>query len=149
MITATFDHIERYFSLSDDLRMGLLYLKTVTTDVRAGIYGISDNIKLIVESYPTREASTVLFEAHNRTIDIQYPIEGIERVRWAPRSNGIPEGQYNVSDDRGIYRITQGSHDVLIGNGTFAVFFPEDAHQPQLAAAEIVNIKKLTIKISL
>ena len=42
----------------------------------------------------------------------------------------------------------QGTH-VDIGNGIFAIMYPEDGHGPQHKVGEKRSIKKITIKVSI
>ena len=42
----------------------------------------------------------------------------------------------------------QGTH-VDIGNGVFAIMFPQDGHSPQLYVNKPEFIKKITIKVSI
>jgi YhcH/YjgK/YiaL family protein len=57
---------------------------------------------------------------------------------------------YEEENDRTFYKdpIAQGTH-VDIGNGIFAIMFPEDGHSPQHFISHPELIKKATVKVSI
>jgi YhcH/YjgK/YiaL family protein len=57
---------------------------------------------------------------------------------------------YEEAKDRTFYKNPhkQGTH-VDIGNGVFAIMFPQDGHSPQHYVDNPTLIKKITIKISI
>lgn len=57
---------------------------------------------------------------------------------------------YDPEKDRSFYKkpSKQGTH-VDIGNGVFAIMFPEDGHGPHHKINDKKVIKKITIKISI
>ena len=79
-----------------------------------------------------------------------YPIIGLERVKWSPIKGMNINIPYDKSEDRTFFKdpSPQGTY-VDIGNGIFAIMFPEDGHGPQHKVDRIEVIKKITIKISI
>jgi YhcH/YjgK/YiaL family protein len=57
---------------------------------------------------------------------------------------------YEEDKDRTFYKkpSSQGTH-VDIGNGIFAVMFPEDGHSPQHYVTNPELIKKITVKVAI
>ena len=57
---------------------------------------------------------------------------------------------YDEAADRTFYKnpLFQGTH-VDIGNGIFAIMFPDDAHSPQHYVTKPEMVKKATVKVSL
>ena len=57
---------------------------------------------------------------------------------------------YDESKDRTFFKdpSKQGTY-VDIGNGIFAIMYPEDGHAPQHKVGEKEVIKKITIKVSI
>ena len=90
------------------------------------------------------------YEAHKNVIDIQYPIIGLERVKWSPIEKMNVNIPYDESKDRTFFKdpSKQGTH-VDIGNGIFAIMFLEDGHGPQHKVEKKELIKKITIKVSI
>lgn len=150
MVVDSLKNIELYKGLSPDIYAGLLFLSDAKEDIELGIYPINDNVKAIVSSYETIDHFVRGYESHKRVIDIQYPIKGLERVKWSPIEGMNINIPYNESEDRTFLKdpSEQGTH-VDIGNGIFAIMFPEDGHSPQHKVKKRELIKKITIKVSI
>lgn len=149
MILGHFDNVERYRGFNEEIYLSLKYLKNVPSSVEKGIYPITDLSKLIVSEYETTPVGLGKFEAHRHVIDIQYPIIGEERIKWSPLSEMTAISEYDQLSDTTFYTNPSGQNECTIGGGVFAIFFPEDAHRPQLCGkAGKLKIKKLTVKVS-
>jgi len=150
MVVDTLKNIEQYKGLSLDIYAGLQFLANAKSEIELGIYPINKNVKAIVSSYATLDEFERGYESHKNVIDIQYPIIGLERVKWSPIENMNINIPYDEAKDRTFYKdpSVQGTH-VDIGNGIFAIMFPEDGHGPQHKVGEKKVIKKITIKISI
>ena len=150
MIVDTVNNIEIYKSLSKDIYTGLKYIRDVDPDIELGEYQINKKVKAIVSEYETVKHFKRGYEAHKHVIDIQYPLKGLERVKWSPIKGMEINIPYDSEKDRTFYKNAhfQGTH-VDIGNGIFAIMFPEDGHGPQHFVEKSELIKKLTMKISI
>jgi YhcH/YjgK/YiaL family protein len=150
MILGQINNIEIYKKLSDSIFAGLKFISKATPDIALGTYQIIDGVKALVTEYETIAVFDRGYEAHKHVIDIQYPIVGLERVKWSPISGMHIKTPYDIVKDRSFYHhpSAQGTH-VDIGNGIFAIMFPEDGHSPQHFITKPELIKKITIKISI
>jgi biofilm protein TabA len=150
MVVDTLKNIEQYKGLSPDIYAGLQFLANAKSEIDLGIYPINKNVKAIVSSYETVVKFERGYESHKNVIDIQYPIIGLERVKWSPIENMNVNIPYDESKDRTFFKdpSKQGTH-VDIGNGIFAIMFPEDGHGPQHYINQPELIKKITIKVSI
>lgn len=150
MIVDTLKNIDIYKGLSTDIYAGLKFLANAKSEIELGVYLINDNVKAIVSSYKTVDVFERGYESHRHVIDIQYPIIGLERVKWSPVQGMNVNIPYDKVKDRTFFKdpSVQGTH-VDIGNGIFAIMFPEDGHAPQHKVLEKEVIKKITIKISI
>ena len=84
MIYDTFDNIEIYKGLSEDIYEGLKFLKQATPELPCGIHEINPRVKAIVSEYETKEVNDNGFEAHRKNIDIQALLQGTERIAFLP-----------------------------------------------------------------
>ena len=150
MVVDTLKNIEIYKGLSPDIYAGLKFLANAKSNIELGVYIINNNVKAIVSSYETVDEFVRGYESHKNVIDIQYPIIGLERVKWSPIAEMEINIPYDPEKDRLFYKkpSKQGTH-VDIGNGIFAIMFPEDGHGPQHKINDKKVIKKITIKISI
>lgn len=92
----------------------------------------------------TREQARV--EAHRKYIDIQIAVEGTEQMGWIDVSGCSEElTPYNTEKDVVFYTGPVSTY-FTVSPGEFAVFFPEDAHQPSIGEGKM---KKIIVKVLL
>ncbi len=150
MILDKLENIEIYKGLSSDIYEGLKFIKAADKNIEIGVYPINERVKAIVSEYETIENFDRGYEAHRHVIDIQYPIIGLERIKWSPVDEMKVNIPYEIEYDRTFYiePHKQGTH-VDIGNGFFAIMFPNDGHGPQHYVDKPELIKKITIKVAI
>lgn len=150
MIVDTLENIHLYKTLNSDIYEGLKYLASADPEIALGTYKINDRVKAIVSEYETISIFERGYEAHRHVIDIQYPIWGLERVKWSPIKEMAVNIPYEEENDRTFYKnpSSQGIH-IDIGNGIFAIMFPQDGHGPQHYVSQPELIKKITIKVAI
>jgi YhcH/YjgK/YiaL family protein len=150
LIVDKIGNIGIYQDLGVDLSLALSQLKEISPDRENGVYRINDRVRAIIDTYQTRIPGQARWEAHVKNIDIQYPLQGEELAEWAPLEGLAPVSEYDQEKDVRFYENSSMSTRVVLGNGTFAIFFPHDAHRPSQAVNGISRpVKKLTLKISI
>jgi len=150
MIVDTISNASKYFSVHPLFKKAFEYIQQTNLDtIEMGKYEIDgDNLKAIFSNKEgmTAEASTSKFECHNKHIDIQLCIHGVEQIGWKPREDCEHEnGGYNAEKDVQLYNEEPDMYFQLT-DGQFAIFFPEDVHAPMIGEGEI---KKLVIKVKI
>lgn len=134
MIYDKIDNIETYEGISLDILLGLKWLRDVNPDIASGVYEINSRVKSIVSEYTTKEVNENGYEAHRDYIDIQYLISGEEIVGSLPLEYLKEIKPYNKDCDAAFYVGTGIKHqELLLGNGYFAILFPQDGHMPCLS----------------
>lgn len=84
-------------------------------------------------------------ELHHRYIDIQYSVAGSEIIGWKPASScRDPEQVYDERRDLQFFRDAPDCW-VTVPPGSFAIFFPEDAHAPMASTGPV---HKLVLKVA-
>lgn len=111
-----------------------------------GKFDIYAGLKLIVNTAKgkTLERSLEKFECHDKNIDIQICVKGLETIAWKPREKCLtPNGDYNLEKD---VRYFSDSPDMSfqLKEAQFVILFPEDVHAPMIGEGEI---KKLVFKV--
>ena len=87
------------------------------------------------------------FEAHRRYIDIQCMVRGVEQIGVTALSNVALTDEYSPERDIAFY---QGVGDfITLRKGSFAIFYPHDAHQPGIAMGVPQTVRKVVIKVAL
>lgn len=150
MIIDTIQNASKYFSLHPSFAKAFEYIRKTDLDtIEMGRYEIDgDSLKAIFSSKKgmTAGESIAKFECHNKHIDIQLCIDGVEQIGWKPREKCKTEnGGYNPEKDVQLYN-EQPDMFFSLTNGQFAILFPEDVHAPMIGDNEI---KKLVIKVKI
>jgi len=150
MIVDKLNNVDLYKGLSSDIYEGLKFLRNATANINIGVHYINENVNAIVSEYETIESFERGYEAHLKVIDIQYPVIGVERIKWSPIDEMNINIPYDLDKDRTFYKdpSIQGTH-VDIGNGFFAIMYPMDGHSPQHYINTPEVIKKITVKVSI
>jgi YhcH/YjgK/YiaL family protein len=110
---------------------------------RATVQG--EELFALVNDYSTQALEKCRFEAHRKYIDIQLMVRGIERIGVADLSTMGHDEPYIAERDVAFFH---GQGDpITLREGTFAIFFPHDAHQPGIAVAEPMQCRKVVVKV--
>jgi len=149
MIYDTISHLPQYVpaDLWRDLEPFIARLRSDGVDGKTWIR--EPDIFAQVSSYMTRLPHEGRFETHRQFIDIQILLSGSEMIDVSPLDGLIPETDFDEQNDIRFYRRT-GIPAVRLTMlpGSFALFFPQDAHCPQLISqTEAREVKKVVIKI--
>jgi YhcH/YjgK/YiaL family protein len=109
----------------------------------------SDNLYASVSEYFTKNEDDARFEAHQKYIDIQYVINGIEQISVAPVSLKkdviVP---YDTAKDIEFITVTR-STDMKATPERFFIFFPSDIHRPGLKIGENSQVRKVVVKVKI
>lgn len=150
MIYDKLDNIETYEGISPDILLGLKWLRDVNPDIVSGVYEINPRVKAIVSEYTTKEVNKYGYEAHREYIDIQYLISGEEKICCLPLEYLKETKPYNEEQDVAFYEeATVKPQELLIGNGYFAILYPQDGHMPQMCVKEPTAVKKVVVKVKI
>jgi YhcH/YjgK/YiaL family protein len=137
-----------YEAITPRLKIAFDYLRSTDLSTlpvgRIAVDG--SHVYVMVQEYTTKPLSEGKWESHRRYIDVQYMHSGTERIDFA-LLNTMKLGEYVAEKD---FQAMSGSGNPLIlVPGSFAVFFPQDAHMPGLAIGEPSQVKKIVVKCEL
>lgn len=91
-----------------------------------------------------KSADEAKMETHNRYIDIQVPVTASETMGWiAVNDLKLTTQEYNPEKDVAFFA-DKATTFVNVQPYQFAIFFPEDAHQPCIAQG---THKKVIVKV--
>jgi biofilm protein TabA len=138
---------DRYLALHKGFAKAFAFLRRA--DLKAlplGKYEVDgDRVYAIVATEPGRRKEDRLLEAHEKYIDIQLVLAGVDEMGWKSTLTCTqPSGAYDSESD---VRFFADPPDVWIATqpGAFVIFFPEDGHMPLISPGEI---HKVVVKVA-
>ncbi len=149
MIIDTLNNASKYTSLNPLFAKAFDFIhQNDIANLENGVIQIEDGLKVIVSTAngKTVEASLAKFECHDKNIDIQVCVKGLETIAWKPREKCVtPNGDYNPEKDVRFFNDAPDMYFQLT-DGQFGIFYPEDVHAPMIGEGEI---KKLVFKVKI
>ncbi|MDR0540668.1 MAG: YhcH/YjgK/YiaL family protein [Dysgonamonadaceae bacterium] len=146
MILDLLKNTTRYELLNPRFKQAFDFLKTA--DLTALPLGKMEldgkNLYVNVQEVEGKTPEIARMETHDDYIDIQIPLSATETMGWMSRENlkQLTEA-YNAEKDITFYA-DKTENLIRVQPGEFAVFFPEDGHQPCIAQGKI---KKIIVKV--
>jgi biofilm protein TabA len=101
----------------------------------------------LVQAYTTKPVEQASWESHRKYLDVQYIVEGTERMGWAPVASLRVTKPYDSGGDAALY--TGEGAFLTAGPGTFFLLWPDDAHMPGISAGSPAPVRKVVVKVLL
>ncbi len=149
MIYDNLSNIDLYKGLSPNIYEGLKFLREADATIDNGVYQINPRVKAIVSEYETKIENEYGYEAHKKFIDIQYTLKGQERVACLPLDKLTGTKPYREEKDAAFFTANIQPMEMTIGDGYFAIFYPQDGHMPQLGINNPTMVKKVVVKVQI
>lgn len=102
-----------------------------------------------VQHYMPKPISEGRYEAHREYCDVQVMIDGAEKIGWASVSDCTVTDPFSEESGDIAFMKSDKGQLFLLRSGTFAVFFPEDAHMPCIEAGEKNGVTKIVFKVKI
>jgi YhcH/YjgK/YiaL family protein len=114
--------------------------------IAKGKYPIDgENVFASVTEDPSKDFDKTNWESHKKYIDLQYVINGQELIGVYPVSKSTVTKEYDDKKDAANYKADGKTYPAT--PGTFFLFFPGDAHRPNITPGGNKVVKKIVIKI--
>ena len=148
MIKDRLENAHQYDGLHRNFRMVFEILQSLNMKaLQTGHIELDgDYVYMNVDDAKGRGAEGAKMEAHRRYIDIQLPIDEAERIGVA-KVDGLkmPVDEFDEGRDV-IFYDDEVKEFITVQPGEFAIFFPEDAHAPNIDCSECH--RKIVVKVS-
>jgi biofilm protein TabA len=155
MIKDNLDHLAYYNYLNPDIKTGLRYVRDTNFDaLEDGRHEIVEGkIYANIQSYETKPEAECKFEAHRKYVDIQFMINGEEKMGTASIDDFDEIEPYREEKDV-VFLSCKEEKKVNIKvlhvrEKEFAVFYPQDAHMPCIAIENPKFVRKVIVKVLL
>ena len=135
-------------SLNDRINKAIEYISKLEFDkLCVGCYVVNEDFYYSVQEYEAFEDGKSLFESHRKYVDIQWIIEGNERLYINDICHLEPAEDYNEERDVIHYKENECPTSVLLTRGSCVVLLPKDAHKPGVAFEKQCVVKKIVGKL--
>lgn len=142
MIQDAFAMAGHYAALNPGLARAFAFLERPdAADLPEGRHEVDgERVFAVVARGAGRDRAGALLEVHDRYIDVQCILKGVDRMGWKPRRDCVrPEGAFDPGRDVGFFA---DAPDAWLDTraGQFAILFPHDAHMPMISVGPIHKI---------
>jgi YhcH/YjgK/YiaL family protein len=147
MILDVLENAYRYLALNKGFAKAIEFLlRPDLKELPVGKYEIdSDRVYATLSKDPGRKKEDALLETHEKYIDIQLVLAGTDDMGWKPRSScKQPSGEYDQTRDMQFFA-DEPEAWLSTKSGSFAIFFPEDAHMPLISSGQL---HKVVVKVA-
>ncbi len=148
MIIDKLENADRYCAIHPRFKKAFRFLQDCRINAlpagRVDLDGGFLYATITLQSGKRREETAL--EAHRRYIDIHCSLEGSELIGWKPAGDcQSPQSPFDADRDVVSFADDPVSWNT-IGKGSFAIYFPEDAHAPLVADG---MVHKAVVKIAI
>lgn len=147
MIFDDFKNFDLY-NISPEIKNFIL---NIDKDIKAGKYEISENAYINIDEYETRDENTIKLEAHRKYIDIQFLIDGAERIYTTDIDGLEVSEKYSDEKDVEFYQTPKRPLNLsYLTKNKFILLYPDDAHSPCINFDNLSRkVKKAVVKIKI
>lgn len=147
MIIDRLENADFYFSLGQKIKKAFEFLKNADLiQLELGKHQIeNDDIYAMVFEYETKSAEGVLWEAHRKYIDIQYIVDGSEKMGYTNLNNIKTTVEYDSEKD--ILFGTSNGDFLKVKKGDFIIFTPQDGHITSISIDNPEKVKRIVVKV--
>ena len=124
------------------------YLKELNlASLEVGKYVVDDDFYYMIQEYETQDISQCKMESHDKWIDIQWIISGVEAIETTDVSRLTVTVPYNPEKDITFFETPAVMQHNVLTEGSYVVLYPENGHMPKVAVEGSVHVKKCVAKI--
>jgi biofilm protein TabA len=147
MILDRLENAERYAGLHPGFAAAFAWLKSADVGkLEPGRHAIeAERLLVIIGHDEGRGRDRAKLEAHRRYIDIQLALTGRDEIGWRPAATcARVDMPLDVQRDI-MFFADQPESWFALTPGSFAIFYPEDAHAPLAGSGEV---RKAVFKVA-
>ena len=148
MIADYADKLNTYEEFKDYADMVQQFIKKQKEEnLPEGRYDLKNGIFALVQKYTTKSLDGAQMESHKKYCDLQYIVEGTEKIYWASLRKLTVEDDRTPEADIIFYKSGPEQGYTLLEAGMFGFYAPEDGHMPCIAVNEPQPATKIVFKI--
>ena len=138
-----------YGALGQRIAKGLALLNDQSVlNAAPGKYEVDgENIFYMVQEYETLPVEDGQLEIHRKYMDIQFVVSGTECIGYALLEGLTETMAYDGENDAALYEHVPSMSKLILKQGMFAIFWPNEPHMPCRRIDEPVKVKKIVVKV--
>lgn len=146
MIKAKLSNSKKYSEIHSRFERAFEVLTEIAKNFK--VENIEENgVRYLCQVYKTAPVAEKKSEVHRKFIDIQFLASGVEKINFGANGDFEITEPYNDENDAEFLKGPL-PETCILNAGEFAIFFPEDAHQPGcIANTEPCEVQKVVVKI--
>lgn len=147
MIIDRLENVSRYVALHSGFALAFAFLRdTDLAQLPMGTHRIADDqVFALVSRRMGHQPDQARLETHRCHIDIHVTLEGTDLIGWrSTLCSGPALPDYDADNDIDYYA-PDPEIWTPVGPGSFAIYFPEDAHAPRISDGEL---HKVVVKVA-
>ena len=147
MVFDILENAYRYVPLHEGFAKAMAFLERPDLmTLPVGRYEIEgDRIFAMVALEPGLKRGNAQLETHEKYIDIQLVLAGVDTMGWKPKALcQLPSAPYDPEADLQLFA-DEPEAWLPTKSGMFVIFFPEDAHLPLISPGQL---HKVVVKIA-
>lgn len=117
------------------------------SSLRVGTYPVNDFFYYSVQEYYTKDKQNCIAESHRKYVDVQWMVEGEEKILVSDISRLAQQEEYNEETDISLWRSVENMMQIVLQSGTYTVLYPENVHMGCVALYKSTRVKKIVGKI--
>lgn len=110
------------------------------SSLELGKHQLSEEVFVISEKVASKSVEEAVLEAHREYIDVQLCLNNTDHMGWAPLDHCDDiKMPYDAERDLIFYH-NAIQNQIAVGKKNFVIFFPWDAHAPNIGEGEFHKI---------
>jgi len=135
-------------TLQEKIAEAIAYISTLRfEEMELGRHDVNEEFYVNLQAYNTKAFEDTRFEAHRQYVDVQFMVEGTERIDVAAAALLEVEDAYDEQVEAMFLKAPKHAASVVLTAGGYVVLYPEDAHRPGISVQESVPVKKIIGKV--
>lgn len=149
MIKNSLKYTINYYDISAHMKAGFEFLKNNNLqELENGRYDIlGEDAYVNIQDYRTKPEAEGKWEAHKRYIDIQYIIEGTEKIGVGAIQDFTTVEPYNMETDVEFLKTEKPYRFIPLKEDDYLILYPFDVHMPQISIEKPTHVKKAVVKV--
>lgn len=149
MVMDQIRNAQAYYGLHPLMKEAFAFIRSFCENPLAdGRYELcGDRLYAMVSNYQPGPREEPCYEAHDRYIDIQCMISGSEYQWYAARDQVSVSVPYEEEKDIGFYKYDGAGSRLHLTAGSFAIYFPQDAHLPSMEDGIAKECTRIVVKV--